>query len=129
MYTLMNLSLPDVEHRLRLPIVDTSSKEQLIDANRNALEHFIDESCHMIPGATIPFDEFLTQFFSSLSATEVSYWNRSTVLTSLPPQFPVGKLANGKKNIGNLSFTPLTDQVRKGRYIIRHGYLILETNG
>ncbi len=125
MYTLMNLSLPDVEHRLRLPIVDTSSKEQLIDANKNALENFIDEHCFYAPGMMIPFDEFMTQFMSSLSATEVTYWNRSSVLNTLPQKFPVGKYGTGKKQLGNLSFTK-PEVTPTSKYITRHGDLILE---
>jgi hypothetical protein len=126
MYTIMNLPLPDVEHRLRLPIVDTSSKEQLIDANKNALENFIDEYCFITPGLTTSIDDFMTQFLSSLSATEVPYWNRSAVLNALPQCFPVGKVANGKKHIGNLSLTK-SDVETNGRFITHHGYLVLET--
>jgi hypothetical protein len=121
MYTLMNLALPDVEHRLRLPIVDTSSKEQLIDANKNALENFLEEQCHPAPGAVTLFDEFMTLFLSSLSGQESTYWNKSTVLNSLPQEYPVGK-HNSRKYIGNLSFTKVeTDGVR---FVSRHGFLL-----
>lgn len=126
MYTIMNLALPDVEHRLRLPIVDTSSKEQLIDANKNALENFIDEYCFVAPGLTTSIDDFMAQFLSSLSATEIPYWNRSAVLNALPPCFPVGKVAGGKKHVGNLSLTK-SDVETNGHFITHHGYLVLES--
>ena len=126
MYTIMNLPLPDVEHRLRLPIVDTSSKEQLIDANKNALENFIDEHCFVTPGLTTAFDEFMSQFYSSISANEQLYWNRSAVLNSMPHNFPIGRLlANGKKHVGNLSLTK-TDVVTNGHFITHQGHLVLE---
>jgi hypothetical protein len=126
MYTLMNIALPDVEHRLRLPVVNTSSKEQLIDANKNALENFIDEVCFVAPGLTVPLDAFMSAFLASLAPTEASYWNRSTVVGVLPPQFPVGKVSDNKKFIGNLSFTPPVEKA-VGKYVPRHGYLVLET--
>jgi hypothetical protein len=126
MYTLMTLQLPDIEHRLRLPIVDTSSKEQLIDANKNALENFLDENCYSAPGVVLPFDEFMSKFLSSLSTTESAYWNRSTVINSLPPQIPLGKYTDGKKSLGNVSFQPIDLKSVTQRFITRHGYLILE---
>jgi|WetSurMetagenome_2_1015567.scaffolds.fasta_scaffold01440_13 hypothetical protein len=127
MYTLMNIALPDIEHRLRLPVVNTSSKEQLIDANKNSLENFIEEHCFVIDGLAVPFDEFYTQFMSSLSATESSYWNRTTILNHLPPHLPLGKLTGGKKYIGNLSLTQPAEVINRPKYITRKGHLILET--
>jgi hypothetical protein len=120
----MNLPLPDVEHRLRLPIVGTASKEQLIDANKNALETFIDECCFEIPGAILALDDFMTGFLSSLPSGEASYWNRSSVLGSLPPQFPTGKFKGNKKFIGNLSLTDTVEST--GKLVNSHGYLKLE---
>jgi len=124
MYTLMNLQLPDVEHRLRLPIVGTASKEQLIDANKNSLETFIDECCFEVPGLLISLDEFMEQFLVQLPSTEGNFWNRSSVLSHLPPQFPTGKFKGNKKFIGNIS---LTDEAGPGcKFVISHGYLKLE---
>ncbi len=124
MYTLMTITLPDVEHRLRLPIVDTASKEQLVDANKNALENFIDEYCFYAPGQAIPLDEFMTQFLSSLSSNEVPYWNRAAVLNNLPQEHPLGRFGEGRKHIGNISFTEAKESA--GKFVTRHGYLLLE---
>jgi len=126
MYTLMNLPLPDVEHRLRLPIVDTSSKEQLIDANKNALENFIDEYCFFTPGFATSFDEFMAHFRTSIAENETIYWGRQAVLNALPHEYPVGKLVGGKKHIGNLSLESREIETN-GCYITRQGYLVLET--
>jgi hypothetical protein len=54
MRTLLDLSLPQVEGRLRLPVIRTKSKFRAEELNRSPLEEFIRDRCHNIPGASIP---------------------------------------------------------------------------
>jgi hypothetical protein len=104
--TLLHLSLPDLEHRLRLPIVSTSNKNQLEDANQTVLETFLTEMCYSVPGACMLFKEFYAAFQATLSgADERSEWSKSKVRSMLPSGYPVSYYTDNKNFIGNITMT------------------------
>ncbi len=103
MWTLMNTSLPDVEHRLRLPAVTTSSKTQMEDSAKSALDIFIDEQCVKAPGSYVTLDEFLNRFYENFPTLEREKWPKQIVINKLPHNLPVG-IYMGKKCIGNIRF-------------------------
>jgi hypothetical protein len=108
MWTLMNTPLPDIEHRLRLPVVMTGSKGQLEDSARTALNVFIDEQCAYVPGRGVPFEEFYSRCAETLTANEQEEGTNRQIIQQMPHQFVVG-LLNGIKCIGNLLFVPITE--------------------
>jgi hypothetical protein len=126
MYTLMNTPLPDIDHRLKLPVVDTASKEQLILANMNALESYLDEHCFLISGYSIPFDDFVDKFLEKLTPRDRDLWDRQTIINNLPVNCVVGK-ANGTMYIGNLSYNDQTAPRQK--LICENGMLVPDLQG
>jgi hypothetical protein len=126
MYTLMNTSLPDIDHRLKLPVVDTSSKEQLILANMSALESYISTNCFLVPGYSIELDILVDKFLSELSGNEKDLWDRQKVISNLPNECIIGK-ANGVFYIGNISYTPQPNN--RPKLISKDGNLILASDG
>jgi hypothetical protein len=47
MYTLLNMQLPPILDRLRLPVVNTASKQRAEELNKPALVRFIEECCQV----------------------------------------------------------------------------------
>jgi hypothetical protein len=126
MATLMGLSLPTSDTRLRLPILDTAGKEQAAESNRDPLEEFFAESCHMVPGEKILFKDFYARFVESLSAFEQASWTKRKVRQNIPDRFPVGNNTGGQLYIGNLSFTAKDVPPDTKRYIAKGRYISLE---
>jgi hypothetical protein len=62
MRTIMDLQLPQMIGRLRLPMVSTNNKERAEESSRPPVEVFIEEHCHEIHGESISFAEFRTRF-------------------------------------------------------------------
>lgn len=108
--TLLNASLPDLEHRMRLPIVVTSNKDQLADSNRSVLEAFLDDKCFYVPGACVPFAEFCTLFLATLDESTKEDWNRGRLYGALPNMYPIGSYTGNVRYIGNMSLTPADAQ-------------------
>ena len=107
MYSLMNLELPKVTSRLRLPVVATENKRRSQESNQNALEAFLAESCHEAPAALMLFKDFFDKFWESLTVNEKDEWTKQRVIRSLPSQFPTGLGKDSRKHIANLSFQPV----------------------
>jgi hypothetical protein len=105
MASLMGLSLPTSDTRLRLPILETAGKEQAAESNKNPLEEFISESCHYVAGEKVLFKDFFSKFSESLSAFEKASWTKRKVRQNIPDTFPVGLSTGGQLHIGNISFT------------------------
>ena len=105
MATLLSLRLPEPEHRLRIPVIITSNKEQAEDSNRDALEQFISEEFFYAPGQCVNFNEFFEQFQATLNRQEREYWNRRKVQQGIPQCFVVGRYSANKLCIGNISAT------------------------
>jgi hypothetical protein len=127
MATLMGLSLPTSDTRLRLPILDTAGKEQAAESNRDPLEEFIAESCHKVPGEKVLFKDFFAKFVDSLSAFEQASWTKRKVRQNIPDDFPVGLNTGGQLYIGNLSFTHKEVPPDTQRYIAKGRCISLET--
>jgi hypothetical protein len=108
MHTLMNMELPQVHSRLRLPIVDTHKKKRSEDLSRSALEIFIRDECHFAPGHKIPFAEFFERFHKWVDNDERSRWSKIKVSRELPSHTPSGASTDNKKFVGNLSWEPVT---------------------
>jgi hypothetical protein len=106
MRTLMDLTLPSIEGRLRLPVVDTHNKYRAQENNREAIDQFILENCFALPGEKILFSEFFDRFQDWLAPEEKHAWTRRKVSKSLPHGHPSGVHTDNKKFIANLSWEP-----------------------
>lgn len=106
MRTLLDITLPPVTGRLRIPIVNTQHKEYSAQRNRNSLEAFIAEQVYQVPGQLIAYSEFYDRFVTWLPPEEKGFWSRAKMTKSLPPNFQSG-VGNGNKTyIINASWEP-----------------------
>jgi hypothetical protein len=129
MATLMSMSLPTSETRLRLPILDTVGKAQAAECNRDPLEEFIANSCHEIPGCKMTFKAFFEAFQASLSAFESAQWTKRKTRQNIPDAFPVGKSTGGQLYVGNISFEAIEVDPVTPRYLAKGAFLKLEEKG
>jgi len=106
MRTLLDLQLPPVAGRLRVPVVATGQKREAEQSAQNALEDFLAEHCHEAPGQKLLFAEVYENFHKWLPAAERHEWSRIRTSRAMPPQFPVGAGASNKKYVGNIAWEP-----------------------
>jgi hypothetical protein len=104
MRTLMDLPLPSLNQRWRVPVIETQDKAAAIAANRNSLEEFIDDVCVDAPGEMVSFKEFCDRFTDTLEKHERNQWNRTTIRRGIPSSIPVGKWHSNQVCVGNISF-------------------------
>lgn len=106
MATIMDVQIPPVEGRLRIPFINTAGKEQMEQQNLNPLEAFIDENAENVRGAIIKFSDFYKMFQNWLSGEEEGQWTRRRVTGTLPARiYPTGKYGgNGETYIGNIAW-------------------------
>jgi hypothetical protein len=129
MHTLMDLRLPPVAGRLRIPIVATGHKQEAEQFARNALEEFLAEHCHEVPGVKMPFAEFYEAFQKWLPAEGRHRWSKIKTSRAMPMRFPIGAGSENRKFIGNLTWEkPGTLPADTKRYICIDGKLRLESN-
>jgi hypothetical protein len=131
MRTIMDLQLPQMLGRLRLPVVSTNNKQQAEESSRSPLEAFIGEHCHSIPGASILFCEFFDRFQLWLKEEEhpdASKWGgKMTVIKNLPHQIPYGVRGANQRYVGNLSWDSTTQP--SNSLIVKNGKLKPKGNG
>ncbi|CAK9072285.1 Uncharacterized protein SCF082_LOCUS35585 [Durusdinium trenchii] len=113
MRTVMDLKLPPMTGRLRLPVVESATKEMVSDYSRTPLEVFIDDCCHHVKGEMTLFSDFVDRFCEWLKEEAPEHYDRwhkkKQIISSMPYRFPYGKWHSNKRYIGNLSFTPGSD--------------------
>lgn len=125
MRTLLELELPAVSGRLRLPIVSTANKERAELMNRNPVQAFIEDHCHHAPGKYAEMADFYRRFMEIIPSDERYKWNKMKVTQNIPIEYPYGGYTDNKRCIGNLSFTPVTEVADK-LLVLRDGKLWLQ---
>jgi hypothetical protein len=105
MHTLKNFVLPQVQGRLRLPVVNTIKKQQSEDMQRSPLESFLKDQCFPSPGHKVLYSEFYERFVEWLDPEERYQWSKIKVSRAMPSDTPVGASTDNKRFVGNLTFT------------------------
>jgi hypothetical protein len=126
MTTLLGMSLPTSETRLRLPVLDTAGKAQAAECNQNPLEQFITDSCYEVPGCKVAFKTFFETFRDSLSPIEQARWTKTKTRRGIPDQFPVGKSTGGQLYVGNLSFKAVEVDPQVPRYVANGAFIKID---
>ena len=127
MRTLMDLRLPPVAGRLRIPIVATGHKQEAEQFSRSALEEFLAEHCHEVLGTKLLFAEVYENFHKWLPPEDRHQWSRIKTSRTMPTRFPIGAGTDNKKFIGNLAWEkPTTLPPDAKRYVRIDGKLRLE---
>ena len=70
--TLLDVQLPTIDGRLRLPVVSTDSKKRAEELSRDELEQFIADECFSAPGEKVTFSDFYEKFYEWLSARKLA---------------------------------------------------------
>jgi hypothetical protein len=109
MATMLNVELPPVESRLRLPVVETANKLTSEEFSRDELEQFISENCFYAPGQYLTFKDFYDKFYEWLPTDQRGQWNRNRCARSIPFKYPTWFGHANKKYIGNISFEEPAD--------------------
>lgn len=107
--TLLDMELPPLTGRLRIPIVETEHKRRIQQLSKSPLHVFIEENVYPCSGSLIPFADFYTRFIESLPPEERGAWSRIKVSKGLPMNFASGSGNANKVFIINSSWEPNTE--------------------
>jgi hypothetical protein len=103
LWTVLNTPVPETDERLRIPAVDSATKEDQMDANLSRLEWFLKELCSPAQGMAIPWSEFYDKFMEQVEVSQRAFWSQKRVRGELSSDFPRGKFGKrGDICIGNL---------------------------
>jgi hypothetical protein len=125
MATIMSLNLPNAEHRMRIPAVSTSDKEQAESSNRDPLQQYIADICHYAPGEYLSFKDFYDTFAESLTALDRNSWNKRKVRQEMPSCYPIGGHTGNRLCVGNISYS-VPDGKSVHRFAAKGDKLLLE---
>lgn len=125
MKTLMNVPMPESMTRLRIPVIETSTKQSLMEMHKSPLEGFISEHCYMKNGRHVTMKEFYDKFQATLSTYERSMWTKAKIRQNIPDILPVGNYTGNKVCIGNISFEDAEIPENGPRFILQAGKLRL----
>jgi hypothetical protein len=123
MRTIMDVTLPKVEGRIGVPVIETRSKTKAQEKQRSQLEQFIQESCFKVVGSRILFTEFCDRFLEWLPPDEVSRWSKQRISRELPENTPAGVHTGNKKYVGNLSWEDIETTTGAFEWISSNGRL------
>jgi phage/plasmid-associated DNA primase len=76
------------DKRLNLPVLETSEKTEIQEANLTTLQLFIKEKCYYVPGEILEFAEFYDEFQRWCDSTELAYWTKIRVGKEIPDDIP-----------------------------------------
>ena len=96
LYTLMTMSLPEPNGRLRIPIIETDFKTKIAATNRTYLQAFIDIHCDIDLEEKVVYGQFYDELVKWLPRDE-SYTKRR--LSRELAQWPELNAKNGTNNV------------------------------
>ena len=103
--TILDMEIPEPTGRLRLPVIETQGKQEIMDSNEDPLEAFI-ASGFKIPGAFITLKDFKAAFYALLDPVQVSQYNQLYIKKKLLEKgIPVGIGKGNRLLVGNYSLT------------------------
>lgn len=126
MRTIMDLTLPPMLGRLRLPVVSTENKQRAEELARSPLESFIAENCFEIPGLMIQFSEFYERFKLWMDEEGIESkgdWSKVKVGKELPHRFPYGVRHSNQRFVGNISWDDVKPEPDAIPLIVKNGKL------
>ncbi len=111
---IMSLEIPNINDRLRIPILDTADKIEAEKANQDELARFIEEKCHVVLGHKILLAEFYTNFHDWLDPIQRPQWSKRRMGQFLPSPIVKGRWLkdSGRHYVANVSFTQREDGLK-----------------
>lgn len=101
--TLLDMDLPPVRGRLRVPVVETNYKQRAQDNMKTSLEIFIEENVFESPGQLVAFTDYYDAFMETLPRDERHEWSRRRVSRETPMKFAIGAGSSNRKYLTNCS--------------------------
>ena len=131
MRTLVDIELPPAEGRLRIPFINTASKNRYEELMRDDLDAFIQDRCRVVPGEVVKLQDFYSAFIKTVPDTEIAKWNTNKISRRLPDELPTGAMGHDNVTyIGNLVIDPKKDtpaeHFERSPYVRHRGRLYLE---
>ena len=107
----MGLEIPNINDRLRIPILHTADKMEAEKANQSELERFIEERCYVVLGEKILLAEFYTSFNDWLDPLQRIKWTKRRMGQFLPAPIVKGRWTkdSGRHYVANICFTQRED--------------------
>lgn len=103
--TLLDMDIPEPKGRLRLPIIETRGKKELMESNKDMFETFLEERCFHIPGTRMKLADFKREFYADMDDVNKSLFTETVVRRRLNEAgFPIGRAKGNVTCIGNLTF-------------------------
>jgi len=118
---LMDMTIPEPEGRLHIPMIVTEAKKKAEASRRDSLTEFLDECTKYCPGHLIAFSEFFDRFQTWLPPEEKLVWNsRRAISRKLPSDIVQGKWgAQSQKHLGNISWDKNAEPVSKPLIVVK----------
>lgn len=106
MRSIMDRPLPTHVGRLRIPVIETGSKEQVQMDYLPPVEQFIEQCCEQNdnPNDRLPFAEFFYGFLEWLESDERHKWTKHRVSLSLPNRYSTTRSTGGMRVIRGLKW-------------------------
>ncbi len=103
MATLMDMQLPEMTGRLRIPIVVTDSKREAQRLNGNLVEQFIEEHGEFKEGERVLFSKFYEAFQAALGPDDAAVWTKAKTTKNLPEAHKTVSGTGNKRCVPNLT--------------------------
>jgi hypothetical protein len=105
MHTLLNMPLPPLFDRLRLPMVSTASKTRSEELHKTDLQRFLEECCQARKETcSLRFGEFFDAFQKWLDAGEKHLWSKIKVSREMPNRHRIIRGHAGDRYVQDLVF-------------------------
>lgn len=103
LWYLLNTPVPPTNERLRIPAINSATKEDQMDANLSRLEWFTREFCEPAEGMLLQWSEFYDKFLANVEVSQRTFWSQKRVRSEMSADFPRGKYGkDGQVHIGNI---------------------------
>jgi hypothetical protein len=109
LWWLLNTEIPPIESRLRIPVIASAEKIEMMFANESPLLLFFRENVHQSQGNVITMDELFEKFIDFLPFDRRKIWQRKTFYNNLPDWVVRGKNGSGTWVCANVSFNPTAE--------------------
>ncbi len=123
----MSVEIPNINDRLKIPILHTEDKIEAEKANQNEVERFIEDDCFIVEGEMILLAEFYTRFYDWLDPLQRLKWTKRRMGQFLPKPVVKGRYAKeqGRHYVANVCFT----KRENGRMIMSTEGILTLTDG
>lgn len=95
LHAAMTHVLPEPTGRLRLPVLNTPDKEEMGEANRSDLEHFLKECTQAAAGYAVSVENMYDAFIKWIPQGQHRFWTRRRFTREMPRTILKGRYGSG----------------------------------